>query len=67
MTGDTFTCAHCHGTFEKDWTDEEAATEALEVWGPLGTDDQTIVCDDCYQAMTSEVPPADFRARGPDA
>jgi hypothetical protein len=51
----TFTCAACGGTFEKGWSDEEAAAEALEVWGPLDPDDEATVCDDCYKAIMAEL------------
>lgn len=50
---DTFTCAHCGGTFEKDWSEEEkAAAEAADLWGITPDDDDAVtVCDDCFQQM----------------
>ena len=58
----TFTCAQCGGTFEKEWTDEEAQAEAEETFG---TDlvNPVLVCGDCYATMTEAVPIADFRRR----
>ena len=46
---DIYTCAHCGGTFEKAWSDEEAAAESLSIWGKL--DDPTTICDDCWQIV----------------
>lgn len=48
---DTFTCAHCGGTFPKAWTDEEAQAEADNQWADeLGAGmDMAVICDDCYQ------------------
>ena len=44
----TFTCAVCHNTYPKAWTDAEAQAEADEA----GFIDQSvIVCDDCYRPM----------------
>ena len=44
-----FTCAVCHGTFDKGWSDEEARQERSEVFGNAFKDeDCVIVCDDCY-------------------
>ncbi|HWK90246.1 MAG TPA: hypothetical protein VNP72_09630 [Longimicrobium sp.] len=58
-----FTCAHCHQTFDCGWSEDEAVVEAMEVWGM--TREQVLaspqVCDDCYQAMTTELPPAEWR------
>jgi hypothetical protein len=46
MTENTFTCEACGGTFEKAWTDEEAAAErAANGW--TGTD-CGLTCHDCY-------------------
>lgn len=47
----TYTCAVCKGTFESDWTDEEADAEALEKFTPEELKDRVVVCDDCYRAM----------------
>ena len=48
---DTFTCASCHQTFEKAWTDEEAAEELEDTFGNFEPSDCDVVCDDCYREM----------------
>jgi hypothetical protein len=45
MSDNTFTCEACGGTFEKGWTDEEAAERAGNGWD--GTD-CSVACHDCY-------------------
>jgi NAD-dependent SIR2 family protein deacetylase len=59
---DTFTCAHCGGTFEKGWSDEEAKAEEVEVWGGE-VEDPTLVCDECFQIVRPDRVPtgADIR------
>jgi hypothetical protein len=51
--GVQFTCDACGGTFDKGWSDAEAATESRAVFGKDRTQDPTMaeVCDDCYKAM----------------
>lgn len=54
---DSFTCANCGGTFEKTWSDEEAAAEAAgllpaEQFEASGT---AMVCDDCFKAIIGRV------------
>lgn len=48
---ETFTCARCHGTFPKGWTDEEAAAESLVEWGSIPDEEQAVICDVCYQEL----------------
>ena len=46
---DTFKCAMCGGTFDKEWSDAEALAEAAHVFGPEGMKEPLeIVCDGCY-------------------
>ncbi len=61
---DTYTCDHCHQTFEKEWSDEDASAESLEQFGVDITTDPSmaIVCDDCYRMMIAELPPQEWRA-----
>lgn len=50
----TFTCAGCHGTFDKTGTDEERDAEATEIFGkhPKDWKDQAmVICDDCFNLM----------------
>jgi hypothetical protein len=52
-TTDQFTCDHCHETFDKAWTDEEARAEADHLW----RDEQAkgmgmaTICEDCFVAF----------------
>lgn len=51
---ESYTCAQCGGTFEKDpeWTDEDVLAEA-EVHGFLYDPDpqNVVVCDDCFKQI----------------
>jgi hypothetical protein len=53
-----FTCDICHNTYNKGWTDEEAAKEAKEIWGALlekgfvKPENFGVVCDDCFNNRT---------------
>ena len=58
----TFTCAQCGVTYEKAWTDEEAAAEGAEVFGQV-IEDPAVVCTDCYKTMDSFIPMREW-ARG---
>lgn len=58
---DEFTCAQCHKTFPKMRSDEDALAAADELWGDDLGDDPAVVCDPCFQMMTSAVPIAEFR------
>lgn len=58
-----FTCAYCHGTFNQVWSDEEAAAEARARFGmDPTTAHMAVVCDDCYEMMTSGLSPEEWRA-----
>lgn len=49
---DTFTCANCGETYEKAWSDEEAAAEAAELFPSLDITDPEeapVVCDSCFK------------------
>ena len=61
---ETFTCASCHGTFDKGWTDEEAAAEAGEFFPGINVTDPAeagVVCDGCYQHIMARA-----RAEAPE-
>ncbi len=53
-TAETFTCARCGETYDKIWSDEEAAAEAegnfpgIDVTDP---DEAGVVCTDCYEYL----------------
>lgn len=49
---DTFTCANCGETYEKTWSDEEAAAEAAGLFPGLDITDPDaapVVCDGCFR------------------
>jgi hypothetical protein len=49
---DTFTCARCKRTFDKERSDEEALAETHKVFGSLADQGpMSVLCDDCYQAF----------------
>lgn len=53
---DTYTCAHCGGTFERGWTDEEAQAESVQNFGVRGdAPGMALVCDDCYQEIMTRM------------
>jgi hypothetical protein len=54
----TFTCESCGGTFDKVWSDEEAAAEAEENFPGLDVSDPAeagVVCDDCYRHIMARM------------
>lgn len=55
---DTYTCASCGETFEKGWSDEEAAAEAEELFpgiDPSDPDEAGVVCGPCFQHIMGRV------------
>lgn len=56
-----FTCAQCGGTFEKGWTDEEAAAEAQANFSATELEDTAMICDDCYGPFMAALPRAETR------
>jgi hypothetical protein len=51
--GEPYTCANCGGRFTKGCSDEEAMSEALDLFpvADLAAEPPGVVCDDCYQAI----------------
>jgi len=48
----TFTCEGCGGTFESEWSEDEARAEQVEVFGfTLPKQECCLLCDDCYAAF----------------
>jgi hypothetical protein len=45
---DTYTCAMCGGTFEKGWSDEDAAAELEANCPGMPREACAIICDDCF-------------------
>lgn len=50
---DEYTCALCGGTFEKGWSDEEAADELSVLFPGVSTAECELICDDCFVATGS--------------
>jgi hypothetical protein len=46
-----FTCALCGRTYNKKWTDEEAAEELADKFPGFAIEECGVVCDDCYNLM----------------
>jgi hypothetical protein len=63
MSGATFVCESCGGTFEKGRPDEDAWAEALAAFTPAELEDAAVVCDDCWKAMRADMPELDERYR----
>lgn len=57
MEANEYRCAKCGGVFLKGRPDEEAEAEFQKEF-PGGThDSEDVVCDDCWNVMTGQVPP----------
>lgn len=54
-TADTFTCANCGKTFDRGWSDEEAAAEAEALLPGINPAERVAVCDDCYETILARV------------
>lgn len=53
-TGESYTCERCGGTFTKGWSDEEALTEAQDLFPAAHIAepaDQATVCDPCFREI----------------
>lgn len=48
---DHYDCVACGGHFEKGWSDDEAAQDAIETFGRMKKDEMALVCDDCFLEM----------------
>lgn len=57
MDNRTYTCSLCGGTFEMEWTDEEAVAEMNRDFGSIPLDQCKVVCDDCYQRIRPDLNP----------
>jgi len=54
MSGREYQCEACGGTFEAEWSEEEAAAEAKALFGIENIHDKeqaACVCDDCFNRM----------------
>ncbi len=59
----SFVCCACGGTFDKAWSDMEAAAEALETFGinEIEQGRMVVVCDDCFRRMTTALPLSELK------
>lgn len=63
MKPNEYQCAMCGGIFEKAISDEQAAKEYIEAFGPvLAMDNYDVVCDDCYQNIRPDKHPEVLKA-----
>ncbi len=49
-----YQCAMCNNVYEKGWTDEELLAEAEEIFGKHPdnwNDEQSVICDTCFQKI----------------
>ena len=51
---ETYTCAACRETFDKDWTDEEAEAEFKRDFPGIKDTERDLVCDECYNRIMSK-------------
>lgn len=51
-----YVCACCGETFEHedDWTEEDVNKEFEEKFGRAVTENDAVVCDDCYQQIMEQ-------------
>ena len=54
MSNNEYLCAMCGGTFEAEWSDEEAWAEHDRNFPGKSHDTAVQVCDDCYKAIYTE-------------
>ena len=64
MKENEFQCALCKNFYEKGRTDQEAEKECVENFGEqlAHSDDQAVVCDDCYQKIRPDEHPEELEA-----
>ncbi len=58
--GREFTCAQCGETFLTAWSEEEAQSEADELWGDHDGP-REVVCDDCFQSIKPTMTASEVR------
>jgi DNA-directed RNA polymerase subunit RPC12/RpoP len=61
MKENQYKCAVCGGVFDKVWSDEEAMEEYHKEFPGVPDEDREIVCDDCWNEITAQVPPTGRR------
>ena len=52
---ETFVCANCGKTVEKEWTDEEAAEEFAEQFPDEDFEQSVLVCEGCYEELYNKL------------
>jgi DNA-directed RNA polymerase subunit RPC12/RpoP len=59
-------CAKCGQDFDSDWSTAESDAETLRLFGVRDAHaraDMRVVCDACFETMTTRDPPAAWRQR----
>ena len=56
MSGATYTCEACGGTFEKTRSEAEVMAEARSIFSPAELAEPATVCDDCWKAIEPHLP-----------
>lgn len=56
-----YRCAMCQQVYTKAITDEEAMAETQSHWPGVVEQDCAVVCDDCYQKISPEAHPQEYR------
>ncbi len=55
MESNEYKCDNCGGVFTKAWADEDAKEEYAAIFGRYVSEDDGIVCEDCYNRIMSVV------------
>jgi len=58
----SYTCAMCHQTYDKAWSDDEAMQETTSYWPNIAAEDCAVVCDDCFKKIKPERQPEQYKA-----
>lgn len=56
----TYQCAMCKGTFESDWTRDDALAELHFDFGNIDLKKCDVICDDCYQQVRPDEHPKEL-------
>ncbi len=51
MEATEYKCDRCGEVFVKGWSDEDAESEAVEIFGEKALENRAVVCDDCYNIV----------------
>lgn len=54
MEKNEYKCDRCGNVYKNGWSDEEAESEANEIWGNIPEEERAIICDDCFNIKSPE-------------